>query len=86
MDFYPGSNKEKDSPKKDVSFFGRIKSQSISVDGRTNLHNGDFSSQLWFLPFGIGLKIQKVSKHVKERMMMNSILKNYEIKIVNSKM
>jgi len=40
---------------------------------------------LWFLPFGINMRINKVSEHLKDRMGKNSILKNYEIKIVNSK-
>jgi hypothetical protein len=80
-----GSNKEQDYTNGDKSFFGRIKQLSISSSSRTKLNNGDFTSQLWFLPFGIGMTIDKVSEHVKERMLQNRILKNYEIKIVNSK-
>jgi len=83
--YITGSNKEQDYPKKDLSIFGRIKQIAIEKNSRTRLNNGDFTSQLWFLPFGINMKIDKVSEHLKDRMEKNSILKNYEIKIVNSK-
>jgi hypothetical protein len=79
-----GSEKERDYPTKDLSFFGRIKRMSVDANSRTRLNNGDFTSQLWFLPFGSHLKIDPVSEHLKDRMMKNRILKNYEIKIVNS--
>jgi hypothetical protein len=83
--YITGSNKEKDYPKKDLSMFGRIKRIAIEKNSRTRLNNGDFTSQLWFLPFGINMRINKVSEHLKDRMMKNSILQRYEIKIVNSK-
>jgi len=83
--YITGSNKEQDYPKKDLSIFGRIKRISIEKGSRTKLNNGDFTSQLWFLPFGVNMTINKVSEHLKERMMRNGILQKYEIKIVNSK-
>jgi hypothetical protein len=83
--YITGSNKEQDYPKKDLSIFARIKRIAIKKNSRTQLNNGDFTSQLWFLPFGINMMINKVSEHLKDRMEKNSILKNYEIKIVNSK-
>jgi len=83
--FITGSNKEQDYPKQDLSIFGRIKRIAIEKNSRTRLNNGDFTSQLWFLPFGINMTIEKVSEHMKDRMGKNNILKNYEIKIVNSK-
>jgi hypothetical protein len=83
--YITGSNKEQDYPKKDLSIFGRIKRIAIENNSRTRLNNGDFTTQLWFLPFGINMTINKVSEHLKDRMGKNSILKNYEIKIVNSK-
>ena len=83
--YITGSNKEKDYPKKDLSIFGRIKRKCIKTNSRTKLNNGDFTSQLWFLPFGINMTINKVSEHLKDRMLKNSILTKYEIKIVNSK-
>jgi hypothetical protein len=83
--YITGSNKEEDYPKKDLSIFGRIKQKCIKSNSRTKLNNGDFTSQLWFLPFGINMTINKVSEHLKDRMLKNSILKKYEIKIVNSK-
>ena len=83
--YITGSNKEEDYPKKDLSIFGRIKRKCIKSNSRTKLNNGDFTSQLWFLPFGINMTINKVSEHLKDRMLKNSVLKNYEIKIVNSK-
>ena len=65
--------------------FERIKKISNIENSRTKLNNGDFTSQLWFLPFGTDMLIDKVSCCLKERMMKNNILKEYEIKIVNSK-
>ena len=83
--YITGSNKEEDYPMKDLSIFERIRRISINANSRTKLNNGDFTSQLWFLPYGVSMTIDKVSEHVKDRMLKNSILKNYEIKIVNSK-
>jgi hypothetical protein len=83
--YITGSNKEQDYPKEDLSIFGRIKRIAIDKNSRTRLNNGDFTSQLWFLPFGINMTIEKVSEHMKDRMEKNNILKNYEVKIVNSK-
>lgn len=83
--YITGSNKEQDYPKKDTSIFGRIKQLSVTKDSRTKLNNGDFTSQLWFLPFGVNMMIDKVSEHLHDRMMKNRILQTYEIKIVNSK-
>jgi len=83
--YITGSNKEQDYPKKDLSIFGRINRIANQTNSRTRLNNGDFTTQLWFLPFGINMTINKVSEHLKDRMMKNSILRKYEIKIVNSK-
>ena len=83
--YITGSNKEQDYPKKDLSIFGRIKRIAIEKNSRTRMNNGDFTSQLWFLPFGVNMTIASVSEHLKDRMLKNSTLKNYEIKIVNSK-
>jgi len=80
-----GSNKEEDYPAGDMSMFGRIKKMCKESNSRTKLNNGDFTSQLWFLPYGINMQIATVSEHVKDRMMKNSTLNKYEIKIVNSK-
>lgn len=79
-----GSHKETDFPKGDLSIFERIKNLSIMKNNRTKLNNGDFTTQLWFLPFGVNMTIHKVSEHVEERMLKNKILAKYEIKIVNS--
>jgi len=83
--YISGSNKFQDYPKKDLSIFGRIKRIAIENNSRTRLNNTDFTSQLWFLPFGPNLHIDKVSVHLKDRMSKNSILSRFEIKIVNSK-
>ena len=86
LSFITGSNKERDYPKGgDLSIFGRIKKISIKNNSRTKLNNGDFTSQLWFLPFGINMQINKVSEHLKDRMLQNNVLNKYEIKIINSK-
>ena len=83
--YITGSNKEKDYPKKDLSIFERIKRISIQKNSRTNLTNGDFTSQLWYVPFGKNMTIDKVSEHLKDRMTKNKILSKYKIEIVNSK-
>jgi hypothetical protein len=67
------------------SIFERIKYISNSKNSRTKLNNGDFTSQLWFLPFGKDMLIDKVSKCLKDRMIKNRVLSQYEILIVNSK-
>jgi hypothetical protein len=85
LGYITGSNKEEDYPKKDLSIFGRIKKKCITSNSRTKLNNGDFTSQLWFLPYGKNMTINKVSEHLRDRMLKNNILKHYEIKIVNSK-
>ena len=83
--YITGSDKEKDYPKGDLSIFSRIKKISLQKGSRTKLNNGDFTSQLWFLPFGRDMAIEKVSESLRERMLHNRILQKYEIKIVNSK-
>ena len=67
------------------SIFERIKYISNLTNSRTKLNNGDFTSQLWFLPFGKDMFIDKVSKCLKDRMLKNRVLSRYEIMIVNSK-
>jgi len=49
--------------------FERIKKISQIENSRTRLNNGDFTSQLWFLPFGADMLIDKVSCCLKERML-----------------
>ena len=68
-----------------MCIFERIKKISQTKKNRTLLNNNDFTSQLWFLPFGADMLIDKVSNCLKERMLKNRVLKRYEIKIVNSK-
>ena len=68
-----------------MSIFERIKTISRNSNSRTNLNNVDFTSQLWFLPFGQDMLIDKVSECLKERMLKNRVLIKYDILIVNSK-
>ena len=63
--YITGSNKEEDYPKKDVSIFGRIKRKSIISNSRTKLNNGDFTTQLWFLPYGKNMTINKNIKTIQ---------------------
>lgn len=83
--YITGSSKEMDYPKGDMSIFGRIKKICNEKNSRTRLNNGDFTTMLWFLPYGVNMKIDSVSEHIKDRMTKNNILKRYEIRIVNSK-
>ena len=85
LGYITGSNKEQDYPKKDLSIFKRINDIAIEKNSRTRFNNVHFTTQLWFLPFGINMSIAKVSEDLKKIMEQNSILKTYEIKIVNSK-
>ena len=83
--YITGSNKEEDYPHGDKSIFTRIKNISLNDNSRTTLDNSNFTSQLWFLPFGKNMNIDKVSKCLKKKMLNNNILKHYEIMIINSK-
>ena len=81
-----GTIDETEDPIRDKkSIFERIKTISNSKNSRTKLNNGDFSSQLWFLPFGKDMLIDNVSKCLKDTMLKNRVLRQYEIMIVNSK-
>ncbi len=86
--FISGSRKEDmfGSDELNRSFFNRIKKISQKYNSRTLLNNGNFTSQLWFLPFGIGLPINTVSTLLKELMKQDFELKKYEIVILNSTM
>jgi len=83
--YISGSHKEIDYPDGDKSIFGRIKNKSSSNNSRTNLNNIDFTTQLWFLPFGKGMHIEKVSECLRSRMLGNRILNRFDIMIINSK-
>jgi hypothetical protein len=82
--YITGSHKEQDYPTKDLSIFGRIRRVAIENNSRTRLNNGDFTSQIWFLPYGVNRLINAVSEHLKDRMLKNRVLQRYEVKIVNS--
>jgi hypothetical protein len=66
------------------SIFERIKNISIRTNSRTILNNASFTTQLWFLPYGIGMKIEDVSVCLKNKMLNDKILNKFEIMIVNS--
>ena len=83
--YISGSNKMKDFPNGDKSVFNRIRNISIENKSRTMLSNDSFTSQLWFLPFGVGMKIEDVSNELKRMMMNDKVLQTFEVIIVNSK-
>ena len=88
LKYISGNNKidENEDPIRDEkSIFERIKKISNQKNSRTKLNNGDFTSQLWFLPFGKNMYIDNVSVCLKNRMLKNRVLCKYEIMIVNSK-
>ena len=64
--------------------YQRIQYLSRKNNSRTLLTNEYFSSQLWFLPFGIGLKIDHVSNHLKKYMEKMKEFQEFEILIINS--
>ncbi len=76
----------KDVVRDEKAVFERIKKISSSKNSRTNLTNNNFTSQLWFLPYGKEQYIDKVSECLAVRMKENEVLKDYEILIVNSKL
>ena len=82
--YISGSNKDIDFPNGDKSIFGRIKDISLKKNSRTLLSNSHFTTQLWFLPFGIEQKINDVSQNLKLLMLKNSLLCKYEILVLNS--
>jgi hypothetical protein len=84
LQYISGSKKEQQFKDGDKSIFGRIKEISSNLKSRTKLCNSDFTTQLWFLPFGIGNPINEVSNALKEIMLNDNTLKNYEILILNS--
>jgi hypothetical protein len=66
------------------SIFERITNISIRTNSRTLLNNASFTTQLWFLPYGIGMKIEDVSVCLKDKIVNDKILNKFEIMIVNS--
>ena len=66
------------------SIFERIKKYSIDKSSRTTLCNEKFTTQLWYVAFGQGMYIHKVSECLKTKMVNDQILKKYEIMIINS--
>ena len=85
LKYITGHGTEMSVIRDEKSIFERIKKISNESNSRTKLNNGDFTTQLWFLPFGHNMLIDNVSKCLKDRMLKNHELKNYEILIVNSK-
>jgi hypothetical protein len=82
--YISGSKRHIDFPDEDKSIFGRIKEISSKKNSRTLLSNTHFTTQLWFLPFGIEQKINDVSQNLKKLMLNDLVLKDYEILILNS--
>jgi hypothetical protein len=82
--YISGSKRHIDFPDEDKSIFGRIVEISTIKNSRTLLSNTHFTTQLWFLPFGIEQKINDVSKNLKRLMLNDLVLKEYEILILNS--
>jgi len=84
LSYISGSNKIQQFKSGDKSIFSRIKNISLKKGTRTDLTNENFTSQLWFLPFGHNLKIDDLSQALKKLMLLDKILRNYEILILNS--
>jgi len=82
--YISGSKRHIDFPDEDKSIFRRIIDISTQKKSRTLLSNSTFTTQLWFLPFGIEQKINDVSQNLKKLMLNDLVLKHYEILILNS--
>ena len=77
LNYISGTNK--------TCIYNRIIQSSKKYNSRTLLNNENFSTQLWFLPFGVGLKIDDLSKNLKNIMLEFDEFNEYEIMIINSK-
>ena len=82
--YISGSKRNMDFPDEDKSIFSRIIDISTKKSSRTLLSNSNFTTQLWFLPFGIEQKINDVSQNLKRLMLNDLVLKHYEILILNT--
>ena len=82
--YISGSKRSIDFPDEDKSIFARIIDISTKKNSRTLLSNSNFTTQLWFLPFGVEQKINDVSQNLKKLMLNDLVLKHYEILILNS--
>lgn len=76
LQFISGDKKETNFKEKDLSMFTRIKNMCNDKNSRLPF------TQLWFLPVN---GIDNISKCLKNAMMEDDILKNYNVLIVNSK-
>ena len=83
--YISGSKKELDFKSGDKSIFTRIKNISNRQGSRTTLSNDNFTTQLWFLPFGKEMNIDNVSECLKSKIMADDILKRFQVLIINSK-
>lgn len=84
--YISGSNRMEDFPiGGDKSIFSRIKNISNDNNSRTNLTNENFTTQLWFLPFGCGMPIDKVSVCLEKKIKNDGELSNFDTLIINSK-
>jgi site-specific DNA-methyltransferase (adenine-specific) len=81
LDYITGNNKECIEEFKDGnrSIFQRIQNINIQTNSR------ECNDMLWFLPISINRNIDIFSKELKKLMLLNKILKRYEILIINSK-
>lgn len=85
LQYISGSDKHKDFPNGDLSIFERIRSISRKEGSRTTLENSSFTTQIWFLPTGIGSDIDLLSQSLEKEIRYDKVLKNYGVLIVNSK-
>lgn len=85
LEYITGHGKKQKVMRDDKAIFERIMAISAETGNRTKLNNNDFTTQLWFLPYGQGMNIEKVSECLKKRMEKNYALSKYDIMIINSK-
>ena len=69
-----GSNKIKDYPKGDMSMFARIRRYWKTMEHRSE---GDFMTQLWFLPYGTGQLLDSVKQCLLARIRTNPVLAQF---------
>ena len=84
LSYISGSNLYKNFPNENKSIFNRIIQISNKSKNRTLLSNMNFTTQLWFLSFGIGMHIANVSVCLEKYIHNDGELKYFDTLILNS--
>lgn len=84
LSYISGSNIYKHFPNGNKSIFNRIIQISNKSNNRTLLNHMNFTTQLWFLCFGVGMHIANLSVCLKRYILHDDELKHFDVLILNS--